>query len=134
MRGAAVAGVAGDFNFVLELGFVDGKLHFNHFSRGLFFFFVVLVHGVLDVAKLAVDTERAADELHGGNELVGGDVFEDLNVFELLGGGFWRGGWFLGESGERCRKKANREKNSDSAKLSRGNRGHPWVSCELCRN
>src|SRR5579862_7612760 len=88
MRRAAVAGVAGDFDFVFEVGLVNNEFHFDHFAGDLLFFFVVLVPGVFDVAKLAVDAECAGDELHGGNQLVGGDVFEDLNVFELLGGGF----------------------------------------------
>ena len=83
-----MAGVAGDFDFVLEMGLVDGKLHFDHFSRGLLFFFVVLVPVVFEVAELAIDAEGSGDELHGGDQLVGGDVFEDLNIFELLGGSF----------------------------------------------
>jgi len=78
--------------------FVEGEFHFNHFSRGLLFFFVVLVHSVLDVAKLAVDAESAADELHGGDELVGGDFFQDLNIFVLRDSGFGRSRLLLGGS------------------------------------
>ena len=128
-----MAGVAGDFDFVFEVGLVDGYFHFDHFSRRLFFFFVVFVHGVFDVAELAVDAEGASDELHGGDELVGGDVFQGLNIFELLRGGFWRG-LFLGESQGGVHEKCAGEKESRPAKLSREKGIHPWVSCEIRRN
>ena len=41
MRRAAMTGVAGDFDFVFEVGLVDREFHFYHFSRGLLFLLVV---------------------------------------------------------------------------------------------
>ena len=105
MRGAAVAGVAGDFFLAFEIVFVDGVHHFDHFAGGELGLLVVFVEdhlvAVADVAVLAVDAERGGDELHGGEDLLGGDAFEDFDVFELLLGEFGRAaGGSLGMSGE----------------------------------
>src|SRR5260221_14083995 len=102
-----MAGVAGDLDFVLEMGFVDSEFHLNHFSRGLLFFFVVFVPVVFDVAELALDAPGAGNELHGGDKLVGGPVFKEMRVFELLGGGLCHRRQFLGWSQVWGRENAN---------------------------
>jgi hypothetical protein len=44
---------------------------------------------VFDVAVFAIDAERCGDELHRRDQLIGGNVFQDLNVLKLLRGGLW---------------------------------------------
>jgi hypothetical protein len=118
------------------MGLVDGELHFHHFSRGLLFFFVVFVPVVFEVTELAINAEGAGNELHRGDQLVGGNVLEDLNVLELLGGGF-RDGRFLSQSEDRVREKGTGEKNSYPAKVRRQNGIHPCAPVNrkerLCR-
>jgi len=45
---------------------------------------------VLDMAVFAINAEGRSDELHGGDDLISGNVFEDLNILELLRRGLWR--------------------------------------------
>jgi hypothetical protein len=58
--------------------------------------------------------------------LIGADIFQGLNVFELLDGGFGDFGWFLGVSGEnRDCEKIEGEKYSYFSELPWGNGVHP---------
>jgi hypothetical protein len=53
---------------------------------------------VLDVTVLTLYAERRSDELHGGEDLVGGNALENLNVLELLFSELGRGrGLFRGD-------------------------------------
>ena len=68
-----------------EVVFVDGKHHGHHFARGLLGLLVVFFEGALDVAELALHAQRCGDELHGGHQLVGRNILEDLNILVLVG-------------------------------------------------
>src|SRR5262249_37997043 len=81
-----MAVISGDPALAFEVCFVDVHLHFHHVASELLFIFVVFFGSVLNVAKLAFDAERGADELHNGNQLIGRDIFQNLDVLEFLGG------------------------------------------------
>src|SRR5271165_4628364 len=105
---AVVARVAGDFAMAFEVAVVDGKHHLHHLARGLLWLFVVFVESVSDVAVLALDPQGGGDELHGWNELVGGDRLQDLDVFEgLLGGLRRRWDWRALRHGERGEERSS---------------------------
>ena len=95
-RRTAMAGVAGNLAVTLEVFLVDGHHHVDHFARGKLRFLVVFFKGAGDVAILAFDAKRCGDKLHRGNELLGRDSFERLDIlvffFGQLGArwGFYR--------------------------------------------
>jgi hypothetical protein len=47
--------------------------------------------GFLHVAVFAVNAERRRDELHGGLQFVGIEIFQHLDIFEDIRGLLWRG-------------------------------------------
>ena len=75
-----MAGVTGDLKFAFEVAFVDGQFHKDHLARRCLFSFVVLVRLTLDVAELALHSQRNRDKLHEGNALLPRDILQHLNV------------------------------------------------------
>ena len=68
----------------IEILLVDGEHHLHHFSRGLFGLLVILLESVMNVAELALDSERSGDELHGRKQIVGGNVLQYLHILECF--------------------------------------------------
>ncbi len=68
----------------LEIVLVDRHHHVDHLACGDFGLFVVLFESMLDVAELAFDAQRSANELHRGDHLFGRDSLESLNILELF--------------------------------------------------
>jgi len=94
-----VAGVAGDSTvavLTVEIRFIYLLYHRDHFpGRALHFlivFFTIDLSGHSDVAVNALHTERIGHEMHRRLQLVGGQIFQDLNILELLGRSFHRFG------------------------------------------
>jgi hypothetical protein len=87
-----MAGIAGDLAMALEVVFVDRHHHVDHLARGDFGLFVVLFVRVFNMAVLAFNAERSRNELHRGNDLLGGYTLKGLNIFELLFSEFGCGG------------------------------------------
>src|SRR5690242_15384426 len=81
---AAMARVAGHLAVAIEISLIDGSLHLHHLARDTLGLFVVLIEVIFDVAKLAIHPKRRIDELHCGNELIGWNLFEHLNILERV--------------------------------------------------
>src|SRR5215472_12726071 len=84
MRASPMARIAGDREMAFKVVLVDGLHHPDHFSGGFLGFLVVFIESAFYVTKLALDAERRRDELHGGDQLIGGEPFEHLDVLEGL--------------------------------------------------
>ena len=69
---------------------VNGEHHLHHFARRLLRLLVVLVHGVLDVAVLAINSQRCRYKLHGRNHLIGRNTLQHLDVLVRLFGSLAR--------------------------------------------
>ena len=68
----------------LEVVFIDRHHHFDHLARRDFGLLVVLFVRMRNVAELAFDAERSSNELHRGDDLVGRDSLESLNILEFF--------------------------------------------------
>src|SRR5579862_2815472 len=88
MNVATVAGIACNFTMAVKIIRVNGEHHPHHFPRSLLGLFVVFLKRALYVAELALHAQRCRDELHGGNQLIGGNALEHLNILVLLLGRF----------------------------------------------
>lgn len=64
----------------IKVVLVDGKHHPHHLTGGLFRLLFILVKRTLHVAKLTLHAERRRNELHCGNQLIGGEILKDLNI------------------------------------------------------
>jgi hypothetical protein len=82
-----MAGEAGHFAGNKLITLVDVLGHEDHFASHLFGRFVILLEtGVIrvdDMAEVALDAERRIDLSHDRDELVGGQVFEYLDILVL---------------------------------------------------
>lgn len=69
----------------------------DHRSRGYLEFLIVFVPtrvvSIDHVAGIAFDTKGFVELVHHRDQLVGGQIFEHLDVLELLSGGFGFGGF-----------------------------------------
>src|SRR5262245_18399608 len=84
-----MARIAGHPTLVVEILLVDVEHHLHHVPRVALGLLVVLVERLLNVAILAVHTQRCRHELHRRNQLVRRHILQDLYVFELLRRGLW---------------------------------------------
>src|SRR5208282_1294605 len=89
---ASVAGVTGHFAISSETVLVDAQHHSHHVPRDLFRLFVILVKMLRHMAVAALHAERGRDESHGGDQLIGPNTLEHLNVLEHRLGGLSGGG------------------------------------------
>lgn len=85
-----MTGEAGDFAMTIEIFLIDDNHHLHHLAGDWLGLLVVLVERAFHVAEIALHAERGSYKLHGGDELVGGNPFQDLDVLENLLGGFGR--------------------------------------------
>ena len=74
--------VASHFAIAGESVFIDRQHHSHHVARNLFWLFVVLVKMIWHVAIVASHSKGCSDESHGGNQLIRGNPFEQLDVLE----------------------------------------------------
>jgi hypothetical protein len=78
--------IAGYFAMGVEIILVDGERHLHHLPRCLLRLLVVFVERILNVAKIALNSQRSRDELHGREYLLGWNALEHLYVLELFFG------------------------------------------------
>src|SRR5437763_15244179 len=79
-----MAGVAGYFLLILKLCVVDFLYHAHHLPRSLLWSLVVLLKCVLDMAIIAMNSQRRGDELHEWQQQDGRCFGEHFQVLENL--------------------------------------------------